>query len=95
MGEEEQATTDSTEGVQETRKTMPTRTKNDDGSEDDKETGDKEDKLHCIHLQSRSRQVPLLPNTGPFQLQKKYQLVKHLMISEACPLPTMLGARTH
>jgi hypothetical protein len=59
---------------------MP-RTNNVNKSEDHKETDDIKDRSQCIHLQSRSRQqVPVLPNAERFELQKKYQLIRRLMI---------------
>jgi hypothetical protein len=48
-------------------------TNNDDQHEDSQER-------ECIHLQHRSHQVPVLPNMEHFELQKKYKLVKCLMI---------------
>jgi hypothetical protein len=61
-----------------------------DKQEDRKET-------ECIYLQSRSRQVPVLPNLERFELQKKYQLVEQLMVRGvfATYYYTILGARRH
>lgn len=70
-GDEDRTGTDSTESSKK-RKAMQRRSE-EDGQEDGEET-------ECIHLQSRSRQLPVLPNTGRFELQKKYQLVKRLMV---------------
>lgn len=70
-GEEEQTTTDSRESSK--KRKARTRTKKDGKNEEREEK-------ECIHLQSRSRQVPVLPNTVRFELQKKYQLVKRLTI---------------
>jgi hypothetical protein len=70
-GEEDQTGTESTESSKK-RKTMQRRSV-EDGQEDSEET-------ECLHLQSRSRQVPVLPNTERFKLQKKYQLVKRLIV---------------
>jgi hypothetical protein len=54
------------------RKEMEQRIRKDE-QEDGEET-------ECIHLQSRRRQVHVLPNTESFGLQNKYQLVKRLMV---------------
>jgi hypothetical protein len=47
---------------------------------DDDETEDIDDSSQCNLVQGRSRQLQILPNTGRYELQKRYQLVKRLMV---------------
>jgi hypothetical protein len=75
-GEEDQTGTNRMESLKE-RKAMQQKSEEDE-HEDGKET-------ECTHLQSRSRQVPVLPNMERFELQKKYQLVKRLMVRGVPP----------
>jgi hypothetical protein len=47
---------------------------------DDDETEDIDDSSQCNLVQGRRRQLQILPNTGRYELKKRYQLVKRLMV---------------